>query len=63
MAHILQEKGYDGIMYKSTLKKEKNNILLFDEVNVGFVSSEIVVINNVNIDYSNILPLPSKADE
>lgn len=63
MAHILQEKGYDGIMYKSSLKKGKNNILLFDEVNVDFVSSEIIVINDVNIDYSNILPLSNKANE
>lgn len=63
MAHMFQDKGYDGIMYKSALKKGKNNILLFDEANVDFIASEIVEINNVNIDYSNILPFPTNPDE
>lgn len=63
MAHMLQEKGYDGIMYKSALKKGKNNILLFDEANVDFIASEIVEINDVNIDYSNILPFSNNPDE
>lgn len=62
MAHILQKQGYDGIMYKSSLKKEENNILLFDESNVDFISSEIIMINNVSIDYSNILPFVSNED-
>ena len=61
MSHMLQEKGYDGIMYKSALKKGKNNILLFNEENVDFISSEIIVINDVNIDYSNILPFSNKS--
>lgn len=63
MAHLLQEKGYDGIMYKSALKKGKNNILLFDETNVDFIASEIVEINDVNIDYFNILPFLDTPDE
>lgn len=63
MAHMIQEKGYDGIMYKSALKKEKNNILLFDETNVDFIASEIVEINDVNIDYSNILPISNDSNE
>lgn len=56
MAHLLQKQGYDGIMYKSSLKNEENNILLFDESNVDFISSDVIMINNVSIDYSNILP-------
>ena len=43
MAHLLQKQGYDGIMYKSSLKKEENNILLFDESSVDFISSEIII--------------------
>lgn len=56
MAHMLQEKGFDGIMYKSALKKDHNNLLLFDESNATIVSSEIVFINNVNVDYSIVPP-------
>lgn len=63
MAHMLQEKDYDGIMYKSALKKGKNNILIFDETNVDFIASEIVQINDVNIDYSNILPFSNNPNE
>lgn len=63
MAHMLQEKGYDGIMYKRALKKGKNNILLFDEANVDFIASEIIEIKDVNIDYFNILPFSINPDE
>lgn len=56
MSHMLQEQGYDGIMYKSALKKNKNNVLLFDETVVDFISSEITEINDVNVFYSTILP-------
>lgn len=62
MAHLLQKQGYDGIMYKSSLKKEENNILLFDESSVDFISSEIIIINNVSVDYSYILPFVSNEE-
>ena len=29
MAHMIQKQGFDGILYRSSLKKDENNILLF----------------------------------
>lgn len=63
MAHMLQERGFDGIMYQSALKLGKDNILIFDEDNVDFMASEIVTINNVSVDYSNILPLENTDED
>lgn len=57
MAHSLQDRGYNGIIYSSSMKKGAKNVLLFNETNVDFISSEIISINNINIDYSNIFPL------
>lgn len=56
MAHLLQERGFDGIKYRSAMRSGGYNILLFDEKNVQFLSSEIVSINDVKIDYSQVLP-------
>ncbi len=56
MAHMIQKQGFDGILYRSSLKKGENNIMLFDEKNVDFTISEIVSIDNVSIDYSTVLP-------
>lgn len=56
MAHILQKRGFDGIKYKSAMRTGGYNILLFDENKVQFLSSEIVTINDVKIDYSRMLP-------
>ena len=56
MAHILHERGFDGIKYKSAMRANGYNILLFCDNNVQFLSSEIVSINDVKIDYSQILP-------
>ena len=58
MAHFLQKRGLDGIKYKSALRKGEYNVLLFDDTKVRFVSSEIVAINDVRIDYSCLLPFP-----
>ena len=63
MSHVLQEKGFDGIMYRSSTKIEENNILLFDESNVDFIFSEIVAINNIEVEYSNILPFVNSNDD
>lgn len=62
MAHMLQDQGYNGIIYKSALKKGEYNILLFNELDVDFVSSEIVEIQDVNIDYSFVFPFSSGLD-
>lgn len=56
MAHLLQERGFDGIKYRSAMRSGGYNILLFDEKKVKFLSSEIVSINDVKIDFSQVLP-------
>lgn len=60
MSNFFERKKFDGLMYKSSLHKNKNNILLFNEKNVDFIHSEIVTINDVKIDFANILPLSEK---
>ena len=56
MAHLLQERGFDGIKYRSAMRSGGYNILLFDDKKVKFLSSEIVSINDVKIDFSQVLP-------
>lgn len=56
MSHILCERGFDGILYQSALHKGHNNVLLFDENNIEFISSEVVQIDDVHIDFTTQLP-------
>lgn len=60
MSHLLHKQGFDGIIYKSAINKGRNNILLFDESTVDFISSDFIVINDVSVDYSTILPFDNK---
>lgn len=57
MSHLLLEKKYDGIIYKSSIKKDGINVMLFNETNVDFIASEIVQINETKVDFSSVLPL------
>lgn len=57
MAHMIKEHHFDGIMYKSALNQDKNNILLFDEYNADFIASEVITINGVSVDYSTVFSL------
>ena len=56
MSHLLLEKKYDGIIYKSSIKKDGINVMLFNEADVDFLSSEIVQINETKVEFSNVLP-------
>lgn len=56
LSHFLQSKDYDGIIYTSSLKKGGVNVMLFEENNVTFTSSEIITIDNITIDYTTNLP-------
>ena len=56
LSHFLQKKGYDGIIYASAIKKNGVNVMLFDENNVTFTSSEIITIDNITINYTTNLP-------
>lgn len=56
LAHFLQDKKFDGILYKSAIKQDGNNVMLFDEENVKFLSSEIVNINGIHINYTTEMP-------
>lgn len=62
LSHIIDEYGYDGILYQSSLNKDGKNALLFCEDNVEFISSEIVTVDNVHIDYSTIYPVKINED-
>ena len=41
---------------KVHLHKGHNNVLLFDENNIEFISSEVVQIDDVHIDFTTQLP-------
>lgn len=60
MAHMMQKHGFDGIKYKSAMKKDGYNVLLFDDSDVTFVSSDIIIINDISVDYSSFLPFKSE---
>ncbi|MDE5753835.1 MAG: RES family NAD+ phosphorylase [Oscillospiraceae bacterium] len=60
LSHFLQNKGYDGIIYTSAIKKDGINVMLFDKKNVNFTSSEIVSIDNININHTTQLPLKKR---
>ncbi len=62
MAHILQDKGYDGIKYQSALNLNRTNIVLFNEGKVDFVLSEIVQITGVSVNFDTVLPFSKKDD-
>ena len=57
---MIQKHGLDGIKYKSALKKDGYNVLLFDGSGATFVSSEIIAINDISVDYSSFLPFKSE---
>lgn len=50
VSHKIKDKGYDGILFKSSLRKEGVNALIFDEHNIEFVSSYNLEIDNVKVD-------------
>ena len=62
LAHFLQKKGYSGILYKSAQRRNKQNVLLFDESDVEFVASEIVSIDDVSVSMKRHLPLLADSD-
>lgn len=60
LARIIKKQGFDGIIYKSSLKEDGANILLFSPKAIKFTSSEVVSINNIDITYTQIFPNKSE---
>lgn len=64
ISEFLKNKGFDGIQYKSSLKKRGLNIVLFDTskdtnsnpINYQIINSSLYKIENVKIISSKILP-------
>ena len=56
LAHYIQNKGFDGILYKSAIKNDGSNIVLFDKNNVLFTSSSVVNVTKVEIEYEQVFP-------
>lgn len=59
LSHFLQNKKYDGIIYTSAINKAGINVMLFDEKDVDILSSEILSINNITINYTTQFPFNS----
>lgn len=56
LSKYVKKQGFDGIIYKSALKQEGSNILLFNPKAVQFVASEVVSINEMNSVYTFLYP-------
>ena len=46
LSKYVKDRGFDGIIYKSALKQEGSNILLFNSETVRFVASEVVRVED-----------------
>lgn len=57
LSHFVRKNNYDGILYRSALKKDGTNLVLFDENCVDFVSSDVITIKDLMVEISTILPL------
>lgn len=49
LAEKIKLMGYDGIMFKSSLKKDGNNLVVFEPDNFEFISSEIKIIESIEL--------------
>jgi len=64
ISEFLKNKGFDGIQYKSSLKKRGSNIVLFDTskdennntINYQILDSSLYKVENVRITSTKILP-------
>ena len=52
LAHKLRDKGFDGILYDSSVSSKGRNVLIFEEGNIDFKSSHCVIIENISVTYS-----------
>lgn len=56
LAKFIKRQGFDGIIYKSSLKKDGSNILLFKPQEVKFTSSEVGLIEDIDSKYNQLYP-------
>lgn len=55
LSRYIKHKGFDGIIYKSSLTANGSNIMLFDESTVDFISSKIIGISDVVVQYKDLV--------
>ena len=49
----LRVKGFDGILYNSSVRGNGRNVLIFEETNVDFKSSYCKLIENISVKYQS----------
>lgn len=53
LTHKLRVKGFDGILYHSSVRGNGRNVLIFEETNVDFKSSYCKLIENISVKYQS----------
>lgn len=66
ICEYLRQKGFDGIRYKSAVSPDGINIIIFntdsDEKPYKIVESRVYAVNNIDIEYKQLLPFESKQE-
>lgn len=50
LSEVIKEMGFDGIRYRSSLKQEGVNVVLFSDQNCKVINSEVVDVMGINLD-------------
>ena len=53
LTHKLRVKGFDGILYNSSVRGNGRNVLIFEETNVDFKSSCCKLIESISVKYQS----------
>ena len=53
LTYKLRVKGFDGILYHSSVRGNGRNVLIFEETNVDFKSSYCKLIKNISVKYQS----------
>ncbi len=60
LAHFIKAKKFDGIVYKSSIKDNGVNILLFNPKSVQFTETSVVSIDSIKVDFHIDFPFNNK---
>ena len=50
LSEVIKEMGFDGIRYRSSLKQDGVNVVLFSDQNCKVINSEVVDVMGINLD-------------
>ena len=53
LGELIKQMGFDGVRFKSSLKKGGNNIVLFDDKKCKPISSDIIKVDDIELKFDN----------